>query len=273
MKRLKDEIDSSDHSLAAAGRLIAQVAPFADSDVSAARVRRALEGKTRRGSRRRTGVIVAVVLGLAGSAAAAWGVNMWSSEARPQSPAESSEEGHPTGADGSSSAVEPKSVGAEPAMLEVHPGPVTRARNPAEEVEPEGKSAARGRVEIQLEGKEASPHPLSRSRKAASAENRGRSLSQKPQVDAAPTLSEARLVKDAVEALRGGGDPDRADQLLTEYRKKSSSGHLDEEALALSIEVALAKKSPDAERYARTYLQKYPGGQFTPLAQRALRSR
>ena len=111
-----------------------------------------------------------------------------------------------------------------------------------------------------------------RSASAASATGLAAASAAKVQEKQAPTLSEARLVKEAVEALRSGDDPEKAERLLSEYRKKSSSGHLDEEALALTIEVALAKKSPEAARHARLYLQKYPGGKFTPLAKGALHS-
>jgi hypothetical protein len=77
-------------------------------------------------------------------------------------------------------------------------------------------------------------------------------------------------MQQAVEALRGSGDADKAEGLLRQYRKSAASGQLDEEALALSIEVSMARKDGKAPTYARQYLAKYPSGKFAPLARRAL---
>lgn len=77
-------------------------------------------------------------------------------------------------------------------------------------------------------------------------------------------------MQQAVEALRTSGDANKAESLLQEYRKSSSSGQLEEEALALSIEVSLARGDKKAPAYAKQYLAKYPTGKFAPLARRAL---
>lgn len=74
----------------------------------------------------------------------------------------------------------------------------------------------------------------------------------------------------AVEALRGEKDADKAEQLLAKYRDAARNDQLAEEALALSIEIALLKNDPRAKEYGRKYLAKYPQGNFAPLARKAI---
>lgn len=257
MKRLREEVDSSDPELAAAGRLLAQIGPLPQSEVRARRVRRALERRGSRGGRGRW-VVVFALLGLAGSAAAAFGVTEWLFEGKIEHGPSEVDSGGPA---------EPKrDVGAR--RSDAEPSDLSKNASvgevPSEKESAERLSAEPSGIETNwAERPRVSDHKPS----AKSAAPAGR------RVVVAPTLSEARLVQDAVQALRSGDDPEKAERLLSEYRKNSSSGHLDEEALALTIEVALAKKSPDAARHARLYLQKYPGGKFTPLAKRALSSK
>ena len=77
-------------------------------------------------------------------------------------------------------------------------------------------------------------------------------------------------VAEAVRALRKQGDPARAQALLDQYLKANPHGALAEDALALSIEAAAARKDPRAADYARRYLARYPNGRFLGVAQRAL---
>jgi hypothetical protein len=77
-------------------------------------------------------------------------------------------------------------------------------------------------------------------------------------------------VAEAVRALRKQGDPARAQQLLDRYLKSNPRGALAEDALALSIEAAAARKDPRAAEYARRYLARYPNGRFRAVAERAL---
>jgi hypothetical protein len=77
-------------------------------------------------------------------------------------------------------------------------------------------------------------------------------------------------VAEAVRALRKQGDPARAQQLLDRYLKSNPRGALAEDALALSIEAAAARKDPRAADYARRYLARYPNGRFRAVAERAL---
>jgi hypothetical protein len=77
-------------------------------------------------------------------------------------------------------------------------------------------------------------------------------------------------VAEAVRALRKQGDPARAQALLDQYLKSNPRGALSEDALALSIEAAVARKDPRAADYARRYLARYPNGRFRAQAERAL---
>ena len=52
------------------------------------------------------------------------------------------------------------------------------------------------------------------------------------------------------------------------YLRSNPRGALAEDALALSIEAAMARKDPRAADYARRYLARYPEGRFRSLAQR-----
>jgi len=77
-------------------------------------------------------------------------------------------------------------------------------------------------------------------------------------------------VAEAVRALRKQGDAARAQALLDQYLKTNPHGALAEDALALSIEAAAARKDPRAADYARRYLSKYPHGRFKSVAERVL---
>jgi hypothetical protein len=77
-------------------------------------------------------------------------------------------------------------------------------------------------------------------------------------------------VAEAVRALRKQGDAARAQALLDQYLKSNPRGALAEDALALSIEAAAARKDPRAADYARRYLARYPNGRFRGVAERAL---
>lgn len=77
-------------------------------------------------------------------------------------------------------------------------------------------------------------------------------------------------VAEAVRALRKQGDAARAQVLLDQYLKSNPRGALAEDALALSIEAAAARKDPRAGDYARRYLARYPDGRFRAVAERVL---
>jgi hypothetical protein len=87
---------------------------------------------------------------------------------------------------------------------------------------------------------------------------------EKPRAGEDPTQ-----VAEAVRALRKQGDPARAQAMLDQYLKSNPRGALAEDALALSIEAAAARKDPRAAEYARRYLVRYPNGRFRAMAERA----
>ncbi len=106
-------------------------------------------------------------------------------------------------------------------------------------------------------------------------------LVEPPTVQSAPLPSVKRTdrlaagedpsrVAEAVRALRKQGNPARAQQLLDQYLRENPRGALAEDALALSIEAAAARKDPRAADYAKRYLARYPNGRFRGVAERAL---
>ena len=72
-------------------------------------------------------------------------------------------------------------------------------------------------------------------------------------------------------ALRLDHDPVRARTLLARYLERRPNGALAEEALALTIEAAVAHHDGDAAALGARYLRRYPAGPFTELALRAKR--
>jgi hypothetical protein len=83
------------------------------------------------------------------------------------------------------------------------------------------------------------------------------------QEETAPVLA-------AMRALRRDGNPVRARALLDTYLKEHPTGALAEEALAMSIEAAVAHHDTDARLLAERYAQSYPNGPFRVLAKRTL---
>jgi hypothetical protein len=77
----------------------------------------------------------------------------------------------------------------------------------------------------------------------------------------------------AVKALRTENDPARAARLLAEYLRIYPRGALLEEALALSIEAAAARRDPAATTFAARYLAEFPKGRFRRAAEQALSQR
>ena len=84
------------------------------------------------------------------------------------------------------------------------------------------------------------------------------------------SAEDASNVVEAIQALRAGRDPARAQGLLDDYLKTHPRGVLSGDALALSIEAASARSDPRAADYARRYLALYPKGKYRDLAKRAL---
>jgi hypothetical protein len=94
---------------------------------------------------------------------------------------------------------------------------------------------------------------------------RGSADREKPKADG----EDPSQMLEAVRALRKEGNPQHAQKLLDGYLASHPSGALSEDALALSIEAATARRDPRASEYARRYLAQYPNGRFRQLALRA----
>lgn len=102
------------------------------------------------------------------------------------------------------------------------------------------------------------------------AEPSATSAVSKRAVDKPAAGEDPTKVAEAVRALRKQGDAARAQQLLDQYLRTNPRGALAEDALALSIEAAAARKDPRAVDYAKRYLARYPNGRFRGVAERAL---
>ena len=87
---------------------------------------------------------------------------------------------------------------------------------------------------------------------------------------APPTSEDASAVAAAMRALRVEKDPARARGLLSRYLAEHPNGALAEEALAMSIEAAIAHHDTDVAALASRYLRLYPHGSFQSLARNAL---
>jgi hypothetical protein len=77
-------------------------------------------------------------------------------------------------------------------------------------------------------------------------------------------------VVNAIKALRQDHDPATAQNLLADYLRTYPDGALSEEALALSIEAAVAAGSPSAVMFSERYLKKHPTGRFRRFAEQHL---
>ncbi|HVV48468.1 MAG TPA: hypothetical protein VHO06_02315 [Polyangia bacterium] len=82
---------------------------------------------------------------------------------------------------------------------------------------------------------------------------------------------DTQLVLEGMRALRLDHDPVRARALLAGYLDRRPGGALAEEALALTIEAAVAHHDGDGPALAARYLRRYPAGPFRALAQQAQR--
>jgi len=77
-------------------------------------------------------------------------------------------------------------------------------------------------------------------------------------------------VLEAIRALRSQGDAGRASVLLAEYLKAHPHSVLSEDALALSIESAIARHDARASgEFGRRYLAQFPNGRYRAFAVRA----
>jgi hypothetical protein len=92
---------------------------------------------------------------------------------------------------------------------------------------------------------------------------------QEPALDRDREEQETQSVLAGMRALRVDHDPVRARGLLATYLEHHPNGALAEEALALTIEAAVANHDGDAAALGARYLRRYPAGPFRALALRA----
>jgi hypothetical protein len=92
-----------------------------------------------------------------------------------------------------------------------------------------------------------------------------------PQAPAPQAETESQAVVEAMRALRLEKNPVRARALLAKYLERNPNGALAEEALALSIEAAVAHHDADAAALGARYLRRYPSGPFRAVALEAQR--
>jgi hypothetical protein len=87
-----------------------------------------------------------------------------------------------------------------------------------------------------------------------------------PPAPSPPAETESQAVLEAMRALRLDKNPVRARALLAKYLERNPNGALAEEALALSIEAAVAHHDADAAALGARYLRRYPSGPFRGVA-------
>jgi hypothetical protein len=115
----------------------------------------------------------------------------------------------------------------------------------------------------------------------AAAPTTGRGAAPPPRGDAVVSLPARRArttaasedtapVLEAMRALRVEQNPARARVLLARYLDRYPRGTLVEEALAMSIEAAIARGDADAAALGARYLKLYPAGPFRALARQAV---
>ncbi len=115
----------------------------------------------------------------------------------------------------------------------------------------------------------ATPSRAFRAVRPPAAPNRPTAPLAKPGNAATPEEDTA-LALAALRALRRGHDPVHARALLDAYILAHPDGPLAEEALAISIEAAVAHHDPDARALALRYLRLYPNGSFRALARQSV---
>jgi hypothetical protein len=84
----------------------------------------------------------------------------------------------------------------------------------------------------------------------------------------APPADDPRLVATALRALRVEHDARRAGQLVEEYLRAHPRGALVEEAMALSVEAAAARRDAVTPELAARYLGRFPNGRFRDVVAR-----
>jgi hypothetical protein len=88
-----------------------------------------------------------------------------------------------------------------------------------------------------------------------------------------PDVEDPTPVLEAIRALRSSGDAARASALLSAYLRAYPGSVLSEDALALSIEAAVARHDPrSAAELERRYLARFPNGRYKSFASQTVRA-
>lgn len=243
MKRLREEIDSTDPEVARMARLLRQTATPADSEARFHRVRRALREKRRRQLGPlllRPAMVAAILIGALAAAAASSSVRSWVRRTIDQR-------------------MNPHPAASVPAKA---PSPAPRPSVPALVTTPPPVEEP-PRVE---------PPPRAPKRPRPPAVEHHAVPDPAVSIEQARGRLESRTLVSAVGALRGDHEPEMAAMFLTYYMQRFPEGELAEEALALSVEVEVARRSGKAVAIADRYLARYPLGRYVN-AVRALRER
>jgi hypothetical protein len=120
------------------------------------------------------------------------------------------------------------------------------------------------------EGRPAEPEPQAQEPAQATTALVGPRSRTAPSAPEKPKGEDPGGLVDAIHALRTEHDPVRAGELLSRYIAIYPNGVLTEDALALAIEAAVARRDPRATEYANRYLKQFPQGRFTKVAHKAL---
>ena len=199
----------------------------------------------------------------------------------------------PSGSPGAAALVAPGATPAGPVVVPIAPEPsavpagtAAASADPssvAEQVAAEratledGEAAALSASRAAVHGSSASWRPRRASARVAAvaAKSVARSTAKVPPAPAAPAMAtdpadDTTPVLEAMRALRVEGSPARARRLLAGYLDHHPNGSLAEEALAMSIEAAVAHEDDDAPVLARRYMRRYPSGHFSAVARRTL---
>jgi hypothetical protein len=161
---------------------------------------------------------------------------------------------------------QPRHLTAEPAQEpEVRPAladSIPTSQSAAPEVVASASVARRDRVR----------EPLAAKRQAVAASDVRDSVEESPPMAVTPAPAppeEAALVMAALRSLRRENNPARAGTLAQSYLTRFPDGVLDEEALAIGIEAAVARHdAAGATALANQYLGRYPAGRFVGLARK-----
>lgn len=148
------------------------------------------------------------------------------------------------------------------------PIPPTPSASPAPSPMQPAPSRSRAEPKMKENVDEEAAEPVERSapRHPPAAHESSRSTAKRAVRSESP--EDPKRVINAIQALRRDKDPARAQALLESHLKQHPNGALAEEALALSIEAAVARKDPRAAVYAKRYLARYPNGRYRDFAAR-----